>query len=527
MPSSMQDPYNIESLFEQMAAAVINTQTRLDLELGPNYLMACQTEAHRLIYSIHRVTVDLEFGLESKKRKKLLGLIPAGKQNERHTHHLRFSLLAVPEAPPMPAADADERVTFSVLEPHFLLSPEQERRVYDRLIGALESADWRFAFPNGADEPHSDKARVEAKKIRQSLVKPEADRGMVAFQIDTSPASYLVVRVTGKGSKDGVFVLTPGQSPDVTIYSFEGDGVEHVLYQPLHEIILTVRRWLAGAEPSRLDYPEGVPSETALGLRNLELFAQMLANGYAAGLRLLSRNRDDSAFPAHYDLSDVNAELAFSVQYGEPKQPQIDFIRRMAPDGRPPSSDEGHELVESRALINVRRAGSGLRVEATLQAPEFVLAGVARTGFLRIINSRDDGDTARENAETIANAFARGDERIARIYLDFLHALYYPGVVVLLSYEGNRPKGEFLVIWPAPYSEKSGDFVFSCERKGDKIQNVAAVMSLEDTPVGVRVRAAVGNEAKTDLSERQYEAFHNFFHAVRIWRSRVSPKDGR
>ena len=79
----------------------------------------------------------------------------------------------------------------------------------------------------------------------------------------------------------------------------------------------------------------------------------------------------------------------------------------------------------------------------------------------------------------------------------------------------------FLVFWPAMWEGRARDFVFTCRMRDEKIRVLDVIMRLDEAVRDVSIQAPSG------LSKKQYKPFHNFFHAVRIWRMRtVSPPTG-
>jgi hypothetical protein len=95
-------------------------------------------------------------------------------------------------------------------------------------------------------------------------------------------------------------------------------------------------------------------------------------------------------------------------------------------------------------------------------------------------------------------------------------------VVVFLSYKGNVPQEEFLAIWPGRYQGKSLDFVFTCKRDSTGLdsERIHPVLRLDQDLADIGLSTAPGSADEESLDKKEYRAFHNFFHAVRIWRGR-------
>jgi hypothetical protein len=320
--------------------------------------------------------------------------------------------------------------------------------------------------------------------------------------------------VTDKSKKDGLFVFTPEPGNEALIYSFEDDKVDNIRYRALHEFVLTVRHWLNGAPPAQMPFTLPTLSgqeDTAsgLGLIALGAFTQIMAEGYLDGLQFLSQQNTPAnagkPLSSYYALTEAKAELSYSVYYDEEEQRlKFSFGPRKRPDGEEVGDETS--VIESRASIRAYRSGDAPRIDVELIMPEFALSGRARQIVL---------DAVKESADKIASVF---NEENPGAYLSFLNGeTYQRGVVMLLSYKGKVPQQKFLLVWPAIYLGQPRDFVFFCEMKDGKISkdSVKVVLTLEqDLPL---TGVALGVEIDGD----QYQPFHNVFHAVRIWRSRV------
>lgn len=535
----------LENIFVQMSRSVIGVQQKLDGPLGLDYLARCSAPGQARLYSIPQITVELEFGLTIKDRTKVF-LIFAGKdRTQEHKHHLMFSLVAVSEPPPDFPDQPPTALPFYLIEPHFLLSPDAEKELYQRLIAALENSDkWESALPGSKQLKPTD-IDEEIKRIDEAFAKDSTDfqeqidsqqtdsvgdkhseqsreRGLVFFRLDSAPVSYLIVRVTGKSKNDSLFVLTPDASPDrpeVEIYSLEGDDTSHLRYRPLHLLGLTLRHWLEGTPPLALKVAGGPPG--GLGLEDLQLFATFMRDGYTKGLQNLSTQRSDTAFPVFYDLVNVSAELSYSIDYDKSEDTdQINNPRFNFESG----DEQDYKLIQSRALIRALREGNSARMEVELAAPEFALAGAARARFLEYFGDPDSRESPPQIVGDICKSFGKSAVAV-KMYEGFMmNKSYRQGVVVLLSYKGQKPKPEFMVIWPGAYEGQPRDFVFTCKSPDgeDSLKLTRPIMGVEDSLADVDLNGAT--TAKADLSDEQYQAFHNFFHAVRIWRARVAPR---
>lgn len=552
----------LRSIFEETAEAVARAQSRLDGDLGRDFLARCQAEGHALHYSIPHVSVELEFGLRVVGEDRVLIFLRRGGREELHGHRLTFSLVAAPEPPP-PLDAAPGGFPFYLSEPHFMLPPEEELRCFTQLLVALTEPARRVSMlPASSGGLKPEKLRREIKELVKAFLRdggdgarllasaPEggglfselvgeavreaagdgdtnAERGLVYFRLDTAPASYLVARVTKKSRNDSLFVLTPegpGGATRADVYSVEGDDTPSVRYRPLHLLGLALRHWLEGARPPFVRLEGGPPDVS--GLANLKAFALNLREGYARGMAALAARPGAREGGAAYDLSGVLAELTYTVDYeksdgGGETNPHLNFQQKVG--------DDEFKLIESRAYVRAERVGASARMAVELAAPEFALSGAARERFLRYFFPFRAGGPARRILRDIRSEIG---EREAERYEGFVATeSYRRSVVVLLSYRGNTPKDQFLVIWPGTNREgRPRSFAFTCEPEdgGEELKLTRWVLGVDEGLDEVMLDtsadpAADGAAPAADknLSQEQYQAFHNFFHAVRIWRTRV------
>ncbi|MDQ3917780.1 MAG: hypothetical protein M3348_04830 [Acidobacteriota bacterium] len=515
----------IEALFADTARAAVRTQGALDYYAEQTAAAGGgRGDGFNTFHAIPRVSVRLDFGLQAtSKERVLLPFWRADKRRELHEHHLEFSLVATPESPP-PAFKAvgDDRPP-QLIQPPFLVPKAQHDSLIDGLCAAMRGGRWDFAVPPGEEKPKESKVFKEADRIRpQGGNTPDEDpeRGMIVLQLQAAPLSYLLVRVTKKEDKDGLFVLSPLQAPEVMIYSFEGDGVDNIVYEPLHRLALAIRSWIAGAPPLRLNYEssDAAASPTELGVMALRAIANHIAGGYIKAVEILSRQGPPAGLaaflPSYFDVTNAKAELRYSVYFNEPtKRMEFSFGPRLRPDGQ--AADSELSVVESRAAVRVYRIDNLLRVDIELFTPEFVLSGAARALAMAGLD--------RSKMEVARKFNAINPES----YLQFLTGdLFRAGAVFFLSYAGNVPEPKLLVVWPATFAGEARDFVFRCELQGDdpetvRLTNIERVLALEeDIEVGATTPGAPA-AAPPVLSKDKYTPFHNFFHAVRIWSFRM------
>jgi hypothetical protein len=498
----------IRTLCLETAHAVVTAQKNLDENLQTAVAAGEQGQTIEPLFSIPQANLVLSFGLDivNGKRSLIPFLTSKDTTRERHGHTVTFSFFGVPEPPKSPVIE--DKVQINAFQPAFFVSSQIQNDLSRQLAEALRKGAWDFAFPALGERPEQEKVDKEADKIIEALTPENPERGMVVFSFD-KPA-YLLIRVTDKSKKDGIFVLEPGRPAPVTSYSFDDDGVDNIRYAALHQFILTLRQWLtSGAQPVPIDEPLTAAGDTALGLLALTDFAENVYLGYVDALKFLSEQHDDDqvrdALPSFYDINDVNGELTYSVFFDEDAQRlKFSFGSRMRPDGIAVSDEIS--VVESKAFVRVSRIDNRPQVETRLIAPEFALTDKARQIVL---------DAMIAAADRIANSFADLDPEI---YLEFINApSFQAGVVILLSYKGKIPKTEFLVAWPGALQHKPRDFVFLTKMDEGKITKVEPILGLaQDIEFDPE-----GHAEGVEITRDQYEPFHNAFHAVRMWRSRV------
>jgi hypothetical protein len=512
----------LEGLFPQAAKAVIVTQAKMDQyryqagsDSGPGIPLS---------FSIPRAGIELSFGLDvDSNHKVIIPFISKNKgQVQRHGHNLSFKLIAVPDLPPAPNGSdttGQAKIPIQVLQPHFLVSPSEQDERCRQLVQAMTEKSWDLAYPEHGDKPSQEMVNKECNRILTALTPDNPELGMVVLKLDTPGPSYLIVRVTDKSKKDGIFSLTLEPKPAVIVYSFENDDVDNIRYAGLHEMARTIRHWLTGAPLVRLDDPlpktgatDSPPS--GMGLIALDEFTQVLARGYLSGLKLVSEQNTPAnavtPLPSYYDLTDVEAELSYSVYYDDDaKRLRFSFGSLKAPDGK--DANDETTVIESRVAIRAYRQNEVPQVEVNLVAPEFSLAGAARQSVINAVK-------VKTVSASIAKAFNKDNPAE---YLQYLESEQSQReAVILLSYKGAVPRQRFLIVWPGAYKGNSRDFVFICEMKNGEIQedSIDPILSLDQVldPAGI----AIGVE----ITGTQYEPFHNFFHAIRTWQSRLAGK---
>jgi hypothetical protein len=525
--------YDIRTLLQSTAEAVVTNQQSLDRELGHSYLTSCQTSGVRTLFSIPRTHLRLRFGVVETASGEwrlvpLKWFFNKGKQvrEQMHTHELEFYVDASPHPPPPLQSDEQSSpIPVFLTGPFFMLSFSEEAEIAKRMIAALDpqNPSWSSVIP-GSVSDLAGKVKREREKFIDALTDNSNEQGPIFFRYDSSPTSYLIVRVVGSDANDSIFVVTPGTQPEVVIHSMDGDEVKMVRYQPLHSLLETMRGWQNGVLPPHVSsvLEQTVtdrPAESESGLRGLLPFAQDIREGYAEGIKYLSKVSSTSTMDladeqltpnVYFDLTGVQAALTYSVgdRKESPRGRTFDFMVRRTWSGDDTIQDEDDanetRLIESRAFIRASNQAGKARVEIELQTPEFVLSGAARERLLRMaVNSID----------AIAEAF-RPDQAVYHSFLE--NPTFQKAAVALLSYRGEQAKDKFFVIWPGLLANQSRNFAFICALDKDeptRLTDVKAILRVDQDLTTVELPTVTGE---------QYGAFHNFFHAVRMWRVRMT-----
>ena len=524
----------IEDLFVDVVDAALLAQGELD---------AARRSQPPDLYSIPRVSANVEFQLTTKTGGRVAIIFPAKKRADLHRHNLGFVLTSSPSPPEIPAKIFSAgQPPLELVEPPFMVGQqrsggtegvsENELRLLLVDVFRQPGERARVALP-GKQSRHKNNLSGEADKIERALAKPAPSHGMLYFELATSPRAYLVVRLADKSRKDGLYVVSPGQNPVVEVFSYAGDGRKDVAYPPLHRLLLAIRGWLRGAKPSTRPAPKDFGQN--FGIAGLQGFVRFLYEGYFDGLQHLASQLADarSPYPTYYDLTKMEAEISYSVPSEDAANRELEIAGRPSTGNGAGSQD--YEFIESSAVVKIERSGEQATVRLELLAPEFVLIGKKRQAFV---------DLAEENAAEIARTIAghavkttgpEGPPPVEKYEAFLKDPDAQDGVVVLLAYKGKRPSNQFLVAWPASGEEGARDFVFSCKlvAKGKHLKVTNVVMCVEDEldQAGLHgVEADESNDALVkllqrnidddDLSGKEYKAFHDFFHAVNVWRIR-------
>jgi hypothetical protein len=517
------ETYDVSGFLRNAAGSVADAQRKFDESVSLDYLSQCPTPATSLVYAIPRALFRLRFGFRLEQGK--LKLIPFG-GNEittRYVHDLSFAVIAEPNAPSPLVRSEDGVMRLVFEEPGFLVRPEDEFLQGEKLRDILAdkaATNWQIVLSDGSvvEKPNAaQKKRIldEAVAIQEELNKPLRDRRFMAFRLRKGP--LLLIRLTDKEKNDGVFLLKEDTSPSVQIYSFEGDDSSKVNYAPLHEFALTLRDWQRRKSPlQRLDFSEKLPPS----LESLAGIANQIREGYTDAIDLLAGLPDDTI--TFYDLVDVAMTVRYSVRYGGGERVSVNFVDRQSTAGTADSAAD-FNVIESIVTLNVKRSDNIVRLEVKLVSPEFTLSGEARKEF--VAHAADPGGPSFPK---IVEKLEQNDPGVP--YRQFvLDETLHPQVVVLLSYKDDKPREEFLVIWPALFLNERRDFAFTCKRNNGNLEQIKPILmwsqGLSDAELDTapsKPAPAESEFAESTLAGDAYRAFHNFFHAVSIWRRRMS-----
>jgi hypothetical protein len=413
-------------------------------------------------WAIPRLDAHLRFALRIERNRALLGFDrnPGG---WRQQQSLRYSLIAEP----FPPAAFQGPVQWTIAQPGYLLDTTAEQEIAAAAALELDRGRWRYRGERPLDPAE---VRREAERIRASMVNLVDGRGMVVFQ--TAPECYLLVRVADRPARDGVFLYRPAATPPIDIFSLQNDGEEAISVEPLLRLLTAVRNASSTAATShvlpRLDW----------GWRGLDGLIGDLVSGYRDALRQLA-GRPYAV--THYHPQGFQAELVYSCW------------SRAAQNLAADPFAAADEWIHNRVQIELSPALAHGRV--SLLAPEFVADGKARDTLIAQLAAA---------ASSITRAFASLGEPARDYETAIRDTASHRNVAAALSYDTRPPAQGFLIVWPA----NGRDFVFTCSSDGLRIRNIQPVLA----------RSASARSAR--FSYRQFAAVHNFFRAIRLWRTR-------
>jgi len=494
------DLFDVQDVFASTVSAVLSAQTTLDSQLTPRYIMSCTRTDERLLHFFRKVDIRLEYRFDETDHAKILFFFSGGDRHTIHTHLLDFSIFAAPSPPVPPASTHTEGSgTETISQPDFLVLPEDGEQVLSSVASLFQAGSVQEEFTQPPPRP------VDYESESGEITKPtdprNPGRGTLVFRLSDGSPAYLVVRVTGKHEADGIYLFDPAANL-VRIYSFPSVSQNSIHYTPLHRFALAVRRSLSGAPALKREIA-GNQIGVLLDLRN---FAGQLRSGYVTAWDRLAAMQSDGPLPSFFDLSDADAIVRYSVAYDETHNvPRLDLTNRTGTT----SGQESDPLrtVEGSASIHITRAGSRERVSIDIQTPGFVLSGDKLTQFLGL--ARVEG-----MPERIAQLLAPHDTSLQEAYVDLVHSR--SDVVALHAYKNSQPTGDFLVIWHGDLGGHDRDFAFTCKVENGALTPQKAVLAMDQDTDGVAVADV---DPEVDLQNNEYIAFHNMFHAIRIWQS--------
>lgn len=448
-----------EELFPSVAQALLEAQHRLE-----------HAPPGQCGYSIPRLAARIRFALQIEGRNRVLLLFGRKATEWRQQQMVHYELAAEPH-PPVPNRRAS-RMKWTVDCPSYLLSSDLEHQIAGECASHLAQGNWRYRGERFLDTAE---VRREAERVRASMVNLVEGRGMLVFQ--TGPECYLVIRVADRAERDGVFLYRRGAIPFIEIFSMQNDGEAAMRVEPLL-LLLSAVRSASGAGNRQTSEEGGSLPKLDWGWGKLHVLAKTLENSYAEALNLLAAAGSTTTY---FHPQGFAAELVYSSWNRKLQAP--------APD----PFEAADEWIHNRVRLEVSPALTEGRI--SLLAPEFILNGKARDELLRqTIAAAQDIERAFRSQEPTATGYASAICDRSR----------QPNAVIALAYDQLPPDQDFVVAWPA--GER--DFLFSCTSDGRRLRNIEPILG-KDTPVRA-IR----------FPDRQFRAIHNFFRAIRLWRTR-------
>jgi hypothetical protein len=480
----LDDAESLASLVPDSVAAIVAAQEALDAPASAEEERS-GTRFH--LTSIPAAELRIAFGLSVSRKH---GFLVTRRATSALRHVLSVGVRAVPEAIPPAPAGGWATAPFTVFEPAFMVAPEREIDLGLAICDALSNNACTVKVPGKVDAATVIKA---GSTLRQQLVRPEhPELGVVAFRVSARPLVDLVVVVTEKAERDGIFLFESGQPP--VLYSIPEDRNPAMFYEPLHRLTVAIGEWLSDQTGRRRTGLRRLPQEW--GFTSLELLAESLVAGYTRSLALLAESKASGPLTQQFDLTAVRAEIAFGLR------------QRAAPSVVVAQEDDlSDALVSGQVLLEVERLRTAIGVTLTLVAPGYVLAPRAKDAFVA---------RAQRVARDIAHAF-HDDSSV-----DYVQAITHPSrraeIVVLLSAEDADDAFDYLVTWPVNTTDGERHFVFRCREDRDSLDDIDAIVRASDRLGTI----SIPNEPDLSVDDDVYEAYSRFFRAARIWRSGVA-----
>lgn len=520
----------ISTLFSEAAVALRATQQSLEAVRMP---VPRADSRDVLTYSVPRADFEFKAQLQKQTNKVVLVFFKKKGRAEVDSHGTRFALVAVPDAPQppgpanrlprpqlAPGSSAPPSVPlppFEFTQPPFLLTTPEEEVVCRELAALLKKAKFGdFVDKLPPNHPVSEEdVNAEGLLLGGVCGKPpdatvEYQPGPVFFRLDETSPATLVVNATANAENVGIYVYRPGASPPATVYSVFNDDTSEVSYEPI-QLLLEALRGGRGGAAARGESHAGVDPQ--LGLRFLPRVAHAVWNGYIDALNHLlpptpsppAASPPGEARRSFYDLPGVEARLSYRVA----------LLPASDEPGEVEKDDDEHarenHVIETRARVRVERRAGRLACVMSLDAAEFVLSGAARDFMVELIREE-------EQSSKIAEEF---DSDLPDPYLLALRGdgLRRDGLI-LLTWSGDKiPKPFFLVVCRGTMGRVAQDFVFECElevkRKGNNLKNIDVVRRLQQG-----VQLVGGQPVWPPIKLGEYKHWHDFFKAVRRWRTR-------
>jgi hypothetical protein len=455
---------SITDVFTGVARAVVACQVRMDERLPYR---------PRHVYAIPAVEVNASFGVNQVHGKTLFFFGNAAREELKN--NLRFRLLATyspHNAAPVGPSDAN-----LILAPPFLV-PRAER---DRMIAELTAE----LLHRNASQYGS-----EVQAIQEAIRTGHDGPGITFLRL--SPNRTLIVRL-GKHN-DGIFVLDALERRSLEVYSYEGSGDERISWTPFHELFEAIRKWQSSGY--RLAPLAGLTPPARFGPIEIARFVDELTRGASAAREELAGNVSGEVYPVCYSLQEVAADLSYSVPH----------------DNKAASAFET-PLIRSVARVEI---GDGEGHRVSLLAPEYILTGAERAEFFKLFSQFKERD-----ASDGSGLWSHVDPGYLADYRRALaDSRWSRDAVIVLSYRGNIPTDQFLVIWTGTVGDdgEERDFAFRVELKRNRLVFVDLVLPLEDPTSPSSIFSSQRPfRLATVRCDARHSGLQDAFHASWIW----------
>lgn len=327
----------------------------------------------------------------------------------------------------------------------------------------------RFLLPAALEQTIAKEALASAGLEVKSGGDP--DKGLLCFPL-AEPDRYFVAQVGAKPKDDVILIYTRGD---------RATQPSRLRYGAFHHLFMAIASWQRSGVWG--DYQTATNADLQWGWRPLQPLLTTLWEDYKRAAAELAERKPSGTPPVFHRIDDFHADFYYSPWRQKHLEPSLPH--------------EHDSWIHNHAIArydSLQRAP-----ELELRVPEFVLSGAVRDNLIGQIQA-----AARDIAKEFEDVAGPKPEA-ATFETSPQDAL------ILLSYENECPTKGFLTIWPT----RDATYLFTFDSDGLKLKD------------GMEAHAILppGQELAAIIREKTYKVVHNFFRAVRLWRSRTVVKE--